>query len=249
MLTNLLIILLAILGIYCIMMSQIANKLSRNQQWGRLASFTLGLLVALPVFIPSPDFFGPDHRFTVSMGQMLLALDLVPVLLYLGTPPVMLQPLLRWRHLRHLVAKPLPAGIASSVLFVVWFIPLLFGAASSNLAVWLIKQFLFLVSGLIFWWPVAGPLPIWRPIYPLQMVYILVMKVPMAGLGIGFTFADKLIYLSRSFSLEICAPSSITDQQTGGLIIMFVGGLILFIAFTIVFFRWAAAEETEEKYI
>jgi len=90
------IILLLTLGMYAFGMSRIANQVPLRRQRWHLVVFTLGLLAVLVVFIPSPDLLGPDHRFSVSMGQMLVAIDLAPLLLLLGIPTVMLQPLLRW---------------------------------------------------------------------------------------------------------------------------------------------------------
>jgi cytochrome c oxidase assembly factor CtaG len=247
MVSSLLIILLAVLGFYFIAMSQTASQLLPSRQLWHLASFTLSLLVILIVFIPAPDLFGPDHRFTVSMGQMLFANDLGPLLLFFGIPAAMLQPLQRWKALMRSLAKPLLVGIVSTVILLGWFAPVFFEAASRNLAVWILKQVLFLISGLFFWWPVAAPLRMWKPAYPVQLVYLFVMRLPMTVLGILFTFADKLIYTSRSFSLEICAPSSISDQRTGGLVIWTIGGLIILAILSVVFFRWFNASEAAES--
>ncbi len=246
MLAYLFIILLAILGGYAILMSRVADQLPPSQQWLRLASFIVGLLAALVVFIPSPDLFGSDSRFTVSMGQVLLAVDVAPALLFLGIPSIMVQPVLQGSRLKRFISKPQFAGLLSTAIFLVWFLPVFFEAASSNLTIWILKQVLFLVSGLILWWPVAGPLPSWRPVYPLQLVYLLIVRLPMTGLGIGFTFANQLIYISRSFALEICAPSSVSDQQMGGVIMWLVGGMIIFIAFSIIFFLWSSEHDAKE---
>lgn len=240
-------LLLAVLGLYAIAMSWIADQLPAPQQWWHSAWFTLGLLVALVVFVPSPDLFGPDHRFTVNMGQLLLAVDLGPLLLFMGIPAVMLQPLLRWDTLGRRLTAPLLLGLAHAVIFLGWFMPALFEAASRNLTFWLLKQMAFLVSGLLLWWPLAAPLHTWRPTYPVQLLYLVVVRIPMTVVGIILTIVDKLIYNARSFALELCAPSSLPDQQIGGLVMWMVGGLIMFAAFSIVFFRWSGAPETAES--
>ncbi len=237
---------LAILGIYFIAMSRIANRLSLSRQRWHLASFTLGLLVTLAVFIPSPDLFGPDHRFTVSMGQMLLAIDVGPLLLFSGLPGALLQPLQRRGNLMRNLAKPQLVGIVSTVILFSWFVPVLFEAASRNLIIWILKQTLFLISGLLLWWPISGPLFMLKPTYPIQLAYLFIIRLPMTLVGNLFTFAGKLIYTSRSFSLEICAPSSLPDQQMGGLVIWTVGGLIAFAIFSVVFFRWFNAYDAAD---
>ena len=240
-------ILLAVLGIYAIAMSRIADQLPASRQRWHSLWFTLGLLVSLVVFIPSPDLFGPDHRFTVNMGQLLLAVDLGPPLLFMGIPAVMLQKFLRWDRLGRRLTAPHLVGIASAIILLGWFVPVLFEAASRNLTLWILKQVVFLVAGLLLWWPVVGPLPGWRPSYPVQLLYLFVTRLPMTVLGIILTLADELIYSSRSFALELCAPSSLPDQQVGGLVMWVVGGLIMFAAFAIVFFRWFGAPEGAES--
>jgi putative membrane protein len=237
---------LAILGLYFIAMSRIANRLAISRQRWHLSSFTLGLLVALMVFVPSPDLFGPDHRFTVSMGQMLLAVDLAPLLLFSGIPATLLQPLKQRDALMRKLAMPQFVGLVSTIILFSWFVPALFEAASRSLTVWILKQVLFLIAGLFFWWPIAAPLPMYKPAYPIQLVYLFVMRLPMTALGILFTFANKLIYTARSFSLEICSPSSVSDQRAGGLVIWTIGGLIIVAILSVAFFRWFNANETEE---
>jgi putative membrane protein len=66
-------------------------------------------------------------------------------------------------------------------------------------------------------------------------------------LGIILTLADELIYSARSFALELCAPSTLLDQQVGGLVMWVLGGLIMFAAFSIVFFRWFGAPEAVDS--
>jgi cytochrome c oxidase assembly factor CtaG len=238
----LIIILLGILGLYSIAMSRTSDHVPPSRQRWYLVSFTLGLVVSLVTFIPAPDLFGPDHRFTVSMGQMLLAIDLGPPLLLLGIPSEILKPLLRRINLENRLKALILFGLLSTAILWGWFVPVLFEAASSNLNIWILKQMLILVSGLVLWWPVAGSLPTMRPEYPAQLIYLFVMRFRMFSLGIIFTFANRLIYSSRSFALELCAPSSVSDQQVGGLIMWIIGGMIEFAALMIIFIRWFGAE-------
>jgi putative membrane protein len=158
----------------------------------------------------------------------------------------MLQPLLRWERLGRLLSRALLVGAASSVIMIGWHVPFMFEAASRNLPTWILKEVLLLVSGLLLWWPVAGPLPGWRPAFPVQMIYLFTIRIPMVILGTFYTFDNNLIYLLRSFALDICAPSSISDQQAGGLVMSVVGGMIGFGTLTIVFFNWFRSSNAAE---
>ena len=245
-LLNLFIIFLAVLGVYAITMSRIAGQLSPTQQRWSLASFTLGLVAVLAILIPSPDLFGPNYRFSVSMGQLILAIDLGPLLLFLGIPKLFLKPLLRWKILGRFLTKTPLVGVVSSIIMASWHMPVLFEAASRNLPIWILKELMLLVSGLLLWSPVAGPLPQWRSAYPVQLVYLFIIRIPMVIVGTFFIFATNLIYTSRSFALEICAPSSIADQQIGGLAMSMVSGLIGLTVLSIVFYNWYKASNATE---
>lgn len=244
--SSLVIVGITILGLYFIGMSRIADQLTSSRQRKHLARFVLGLVVTMVTFIPSPDLFGPDYRFTVNMAQMLLAFDLGPLLLFSGIPELMLDPLRAKKGLTRALSNPFGVGIVSTFILLVWFAPAPFEAASQNLTLWIIKQILFLIAGLLLWLPVASPVTDWKPTYPIQLLYLFIMRLPMTVLGIMFTFADSLIYTARSFSLEICAPSSISDQQMGGLVIWTVGGLVMFAVVAFVFFRWFNVAENAE---
>lgn len=242
-LSVLLVLFLALFGVYALAMSRCAAEITPAQQRRHLAFFTIGLAAAFVIFIPSPELFGPDYRFSTNMGQMLLAADLAPTFLLLGIPAAMLSGLKRWESLGRRLTSPLVMGIVGTVIVLGWFTPPLFEVASQNLPIWLFKMALFLIAGFATWWPVVGSLTAWKPIYPIQLLYLFAMRVPMAILGAFLTFAEGLIYTARSFALEICAPSSITDQQIGGLLMWVVGGLIVLAAFTVVFFRWFGSDE------
>jgi putative membrane protein len=225
------------LGLYALVMGRAAGRVPPERQRRHLVVFTLGLLLTLVIFIPSPDLFGPEYRFTVSMAQMLLAVDLTPPLLLRGFPSVLFEPA-AWKDVLSRPQTALYSGAISTAVLWTWFLPPLFEAASGSLGIWLLKQALLLVSGLIMWWPVFGLSPEYRPVYPIQLVYLLVMRIPMAALGIGLSFATRLVYTARSFALELCAPSSVADQQLGGLIMWMVGGMSLLAAFFLILSRW-----------
>jgi cytochrome c oxidase assembly factor CtaG len=237
------VILLAVLGLYFVVMSRTAEQLPHAQQRQHLAFFVLGLVAVLLGFVPSPDLLGPDHRFAVNMSQFVLVVDIGPLLLFLGIPVAWLQSLLRWDTLGRRLTQPLVCALVSSALLVGWHMPVLFEAASGDLPTWLLKQLLFVFAGLVLWWPVAGPLAAWRPPYPVRLVYIFLVRVPTVLVGVMFTFADQLIYASRSFALEICAPSSLSDQVAGGLVMSTAEELIMFLVLSIVFLNWRRAAE------
>lgn len=235
------VLLLGILGGYFIAAGRISTQVPPGKQRVHLALFVIGLGIIYVALIPAPEIFGPLNRFTVNMGQMLLAIDIAPILILLGTPRNLLQPPSRFVPDRR-IFSPILTGIIASVILFGWMTPRLFEASSSSLTVWIIKQAAYLLAGFLIWFPVASPVEQWRAGYPAQILYLFLLRVPMAIIGVIFAFSENLIYQSRSFASEICAPSSLADQQSGGLVMWVAGGFFMLFVFTFIFYRWYRAQ-------
>lgn len=231
---------LALLGLYAVAMSRVADRCSPSRQAWHLASFVAGLAVALVAFRPSPALFGSEHRFATNMCQLLLMFEVAPPLLLWGVEVVVPVPPSRWNAMGRRLTAPLLTGLISSATLVAWHLPTVFVTASASLAIWTLKQALLLAAGLTAWLPVEGPVSAWRAPAPVQLLYLFVWRTPMMLVGAVITFAETIIYPSRSVGLEICAPASLADQQMAGVVMLTVSGLVVFVIFTIVFFRRVA---------
>lgn len=240
--------LLAILGIYFIAMSRIAEEVTPSKQRQHLLFFGAGLIAALVAFIPSPDLFGPNYRFTVNMAQFALLTGIAPPFLLLGVPAEMLRSSTRWKNWEERLAKPLTIYLVANFVFLAWHVPVVFEMASRNLSLWWLKQGMFLAAGLAAWWIVLGRSPsAKRAPYPVQILYLFFMSIPTTILGAIFTFAERLVYSATALAFEICAPASPADQQTAGLLMWMAGAAVYLTALTIVFFRWFGETETASE--
>ncbi len=231
---------LALLGLYAFAMSRVADRLQPPRQAWRTASFVAGLAVTLLAFRPSPDLLGAENRFATNMGQLLLMFEVAPPLVLWGVQVVVPAPSSRWDALGRRLTGPLLAGVISSATLVLWHLPAIFVLASGSLAIWTLKQGLLLAAGLLAWLPVEGPVPAWRAAPALQLLYLFVWRTPMMLVGAVITFAEVILYPSRSVGLEICAPASLADQQMAGVVMLTVSGLLVLVVFTVVFFRRVA---------
>jgi len=87
-----------------------------------------------------------------------------------------------------------------------------------------------------------------RASYLTQLLYLFTLGLPMSVAGALITLSDDVLY-----PFYAAAPRAwegglapLADQQLGGLV-MWVGGTIyLWVAATVVWFRWAAREEHGE---
>jgi putative membrane protein len=100
-----------------------------------------------------------------------------------------------------------------------------------------------MVASVILWWPVLSPSPeLPRAPYPLQMLYLFVVGLPMVVVSIFISMAGSVLYPYYAAAPRIwpiLTPHA--DQHLGGLIMWIPGGLVFLLAISVVFFRWQAA--------
>ena len=217
---------------------------------GRFASF-YAALVALGLTLNGPLHDLSDfYLFSAHMVQHLILMLVVPPLLLLGTPTFMadrlLAPLVRRRPgawLARVLAHPVVALALYSAALVFWHLPLAYELAL-RIHAWHIVQHVSLMGvSLLAWWPILSPsalLP--RLHYGAQILYVFALGLPMTVVAAMITGADELLYASYVGAPRVTGLTPFADQRLGGVIMWVPAGLIPLLAFTAIFFRWAAAE-------
>jgi putative membrane protein len=107
----------------------------------------------------------------------------------------------------------------------------------------IVEHLMIMVASVILWWPMLSPLDeLPRAPYPVQMLYLFVVGLPMVMVAIFISMADSLLYPYYAAAPRIwerLTPQA--DQHLGGLIMWIPGGMIFLAALSVVFFRWQAA--------
>ena len=97
------------------------------------------------------------------------------------------------------------------------------------------------------WWPVLSPVPeLPRLHYAGQMLYLFLLGIPMSVVGALITLADQVLYPFYAAAPRVFGLPPLADQQIGGLMMWVPGGLVFWLAMTVVWFRWSASEPEEE---
>jgi putative membrane protein len=217
---------------------------------GQVLAFAGGI-AALAAALLGPIAEWAEHvSLSGHMLQHLLLTLVVPPLWLVGTPAALLRPLLRipggrpgGRWLTH----PAVALVVPAVVLALWHRPVFFEAALRSEAVHILEHLTLLGTGLLAWWPLAGPLPEWpRPAPPAQLLYLFLCTIPMMAVATPLTLSADVLYpfyaqAGAGWPLEPRA-----DQELAGTIMWVVGPLGYVVAGTIVFFRWASLEEEAE---
>jgi putative membrane protein len=192
-----------------------------------------------------------DFLFSAHMVQHTLFSLVAPPLLLLGMPAWMLRRLLATLKLERafrLLTRPLVALLLFNVVIVVTHMPTVVDTAvGSELAHFFVHTVLF-SSSVLMWWPVVDPLPELRRLSePGKMLYLFLQSIVPTVPASFLTFSDGILYESYAAFPRLWGIDVVTDQRMAGLLMKIGGGLLLWLAIAILFFRWNANEERQEE--
>jgi putative membrane protein len=178
--------------------------------------------------------------------HLVLTLVFPPLLLY-GTPAWVVRPLLRPRAVlpfARWATRPLAAGVLFSAPITLWHFPQFYEAALAHHGLHVVQHLVFIATAVIMWWPVLSPVPeLPRASYGTQLIYLFALGLPMSLAGALITLADRVLYPFYGSAPRVWGLTPAADQQLGGLLMWVVGTIYLWVAATVVWFRWSAREE------
>ena len=212
----------------------------------KVASFIGALLVLFGALTGPIHDLSDYYLFTAHMVQHMLLIFAMPPLLLYGIPGYMLKPFLRHAlvcRIGRRLTQPTSAFAIFNVTLVAWHVPPLYNLAMARHPVHIVEHLMIMAAAVVLWWPVLSPvteLP--RAPYPVQLLYLFVVGLPMVMVAIVIAMADSLLYPFYATAPRVWASlTPHADQNLGGLIMWIPGGLIFFAAIAVVFFRWQAA--------
>jgi putative membrane protein len=217
---------------------------------GRAVAFFLGLAALLVATNGPLHVLSEGYLFTAHMVQHLILTLVVPPLLLSGTPGFMVDAVLarvgarpaRWRVAR-LLTRPVPALAAYTVALVAWHLPGPYELALASHGWHFVEHAALTGTAILAWWPVLSTsreAPALH--YGAQILYLFVFGFPMTVVAAMITTAETVLYPFYSLAPRVIDLSPLDDQRLGGVIMWVPAGLIPLVAFTLVFFRWVAAE-------
>ena len=202
----------------------------RDSVW-RAGSLVFGLLL-IWIATASPLATLDHELLTAHMVQHLLLMTLAPPLILLGAPAKALAqgmsrrfvqkigrsfcsaPLQRLgRALRH----PVVCWLGAAGTLVVWHIPSVFMLGLHSQVWHGIEQASFLVTGLLFWWPVVR-LGTESSAWPESsiLLYLFLATLPCDILSGFLVFCDRMVYPVYQASSPSFGMSALEDQQCAG---------------------------------
>ena len=185
------------------------------------------------------------YLFSAHMVQHLVLTLVAPPLLIMGTPGWMFRDALRFPRVAaaaRWVTQPARCFLLFSVVLAAWHLPPMYEYAMEHHNVHIVQHLCFMVAATLMWWPILSPLPeLPRLSYPLQMLYLFLLSIPMSLVAICIANADSILYPAYASAPRIWGITPMQDQMIGALIMWVPGGLFFFAIISVVFFRWQAA--------
>jgi putative membrane protein len=205
----------------------------------RAAAFFGGLLTLTAALNGPLHDLAERSLVSAHMTQHLLLILVAAPCLLAGTPAELIDALLGHRAVRSLVTRataPVTALTLYASALVAWHLPGPYALTLESSLWHIAAHATMLAAAIVAWWPVLSPsrrvpaLP-----YAAQILYLFAFGIPMTVVAAMITGSEVLLYPTASV-----AP--LEDQRLGGILMWVPAGIVPLIAFTVVFFRWCAAE-------
>lgn len=223
-----------------------AHRLRGHPAW-----WGLGLLLTWVALDWPVGPLGASYLASVHMAQVLTLSLLVPALLLLGVPPTAFEgvedrPFLG--SLLRALTHPIAALLVYNGVVVGTHVPAVLDTLAASQLGMFAMDVAWLGAGLVFWWPVLAPVPR-RPWFGwfLKMGYLFLNTVPVTVPYSFLVFADFPLYATYELAPPIPGVDSLADQQVAGLLMKIGGGLILWTAITLLFWRWYRVEGAPDE--
>lgn len=192
-----------------------------------------------------------SYLFSAHMLQHLLLAFVVAPLMVMGTPGWMLRPALRYRAVAafgRAVTRPKVCFATFNVVMAGWHVPIMYNAAMAMHPLHIVMHLTMLAAAVMMWWPVLSPLPeLPRLAYPMQMLYLFLMTIPMSIIAVCIVYSGEVLYPAYAAAPRVVALSPLQDQLIGGLIMWVPGGLYFFTVISVIFFKWQQADGVETQ--
>jgi putative membrane protein len=225
-----------------------------------VAFFVTGWL-SLLIALDSPLHEIGEQLFWVHMTQHEILMLISAPLLVLGRPliPFLWALHQRWREriasigragsfkaIWTGISSPVSAWLISALGLWAWHLPWLFDKTLQNDWMHAAQHTTFLLTALLFWWPLTNPAP--RFGYGAAIVYVFTTALHTSILGALLTFAPRPWYSPYVATAPLWHWTALEDQQVGGLIMWIPAGTLLIAVGLCLLVKWLSQSQVRWQY-
>jgi len=182
---------------------------------------------------------GEDYLYSVHMFQHMILSYFLPPLILFATPEWLLRAIIGNGRTYRVVAwlcKPVVAAVIFNTVVMVMHVPVVVNKATEIGPLHFGLHFLVVITALLMWMPVIGPLPELQMSYGGKMIYLFLQSVVPTVPSAWLTFADGPVYRHYAEQpVRVWGIDVMNDQQTAAVIMKVGGGFFLW---GIVIFMW-----------
>jgi putative membrane protein len=206
----------------------------------QLTCFIIGILIMLlSTDWPMHDI-AEEYLYSVHMFQHMSLTYFMPPLVVLATPEWFVRVLVgngrAYRALRFFTF-PVRAGLLFNLGVVVSHIPGVVNASVSNGPLHYFVHVILVLTSILMWMPVCGPLKEFQITPMSKMIYLFLNSV-VATIPAGWlTFAEGVVYKHYNIPTRVWGVSVSNDQQIAGAIMKLGGSIFLWTIIVAMFFR------------
>jgi len=229
----------------------------------RAVAFLTGLLL-LWIALSSPMDVLNGFVLTAHMLQHMLLMMFVPPLLLLGAPffplvrglPIFAAREFVGPFLNSSVAHrvggalthPVVALLLMAITMFAWHVPAAYELALRVSAWHQLEHASFLLTSLIFWWPVVQPWPS-RARWPraAMVPYLLVADLQNTVLSAVLVFSDRVLYPSYAAVPRLFGLSALQDQVAAGAIMWVIGSFAFIVPATAIAIQYLSSKPERAK--
>jgi len=212
----------------------------RAWPWWRTGSFLTGVAAIVVALQSGIDAFD-DRMLSDHMVQHLLLLEAAPLLLLAGRPVLLAmraapragRPVLARRVRR--ASRLLSPLVCLAVFYAVVLgthVPAFYDATLRHTALHETEHGLYIVAGLIVWWPMldGDPIVSHRLSGLGRLAYLIAAMLPMTLIGAYLYRDTTLAYAPYAIPARSLGISAVTDQQEAGAIMWVLGSCLMIAA-------------------
>lgn len=231
-----------------------ANSRTDNPpvKWYHVLAFVTAIFLIALVLLTPFDMVARTQLFAAHMLQAVVLTTLCAPLLLASTPGPFWQPVLALPVLPKILqalTRPLVASLLFNATFLLWHAPGLYNYALAHGTVYHIEMVSFLLTSLLNWWPLIGPVREFRRLsYPLQMLYAFLDGQPVDIFAFLLVFTEVIFYPRYAVPQPFVqfGYTALADQTVAGAFLL-IPGIVDLIVMSPLFFLWLRQIEQKEK--
>lgn len=242
-------VLACLLYIFAIRRARRDKPEEKPLQTRRVVAFFAAIAIIALLLLTPVDTIVRTQLFLAHMFQAVTLITVCAPLLLYACPAWLVQPLFAnpfARPIARVLTQPVIASLLFNMTFLLWHAPLFFNFALKNGTFYHVMMLSFLLTSLLNWWPLIGPIrDMHRMTYPQQMLYAFLDGQPVDVFAFLLVFSFVVFYHHYAVPPQL-GISAFADQAAGGALLL-LPGLVDLGVMSPLFFRWLGQLEAKAK--